>query len=238
MKILILSIAISASALMVDAQNVEHLLLGGWKFQKGAQSGAENPNFDDSKWQSVTIPHDWAISGPFDKEIDKQVVAIEQNGELEATESLPWIGEGWYRNSIEIPDGYSHAELIFDGAMAEPKVYVEGKFAGYWAYGYTTFALDITPYLPQNGGKITPGKYSVAVHLKNREESNRWYPGAGLYRPVRLSLSQDVAVKTFGIFARTTGIEGINSDGTSAKSARITVNHTDFYSQQSQTLVA
>ena len=159
---------------MADAQNVEQLLLGGWKFQKGAQSGAENPNFDDSKWQSVTIPHDWAISGPFDKEIDKQVVAIEQNGELEATEktgrtgSLPWIGEGWYRNSIEIPDGYSHAELIFDGAMAEPKVYVEGKFAGYWAYGYTTFALDITPYLPKNGGKITPGKYSVAVHLKNR----------------------------------------------------------------------
>mgnify|MGYP002523626078 CR=1 FL=1 len=100
---------------------------------------------------------------------------------------------------------------------------MEGKFAGYWAYGYTTFALDITPYLPKNGGKITPGKYSVAVHLKNREESNRWYPGAGLYRPVRLSLSQDVAVKTFGIFARTTGIEGINSDGTSAQSARITV---------------
>ncbi|MBO7567894.1 MAG: beta-galactosidase, partial [Bacteroidales bacterium] len=68
------------------SQSTEQLLLGGWKFQKGAQSGAENPNFDDSKWQSVTIPHDWAISGPFDKEIDKQVVAIEQNGELEATE--------------------------------------------------------------------------------------------------------------------------------------------------------
>jgi len=216
-------------AMNVSAQSTEQLLLGGWKFQKGAQSGAETPNFNDSKWQSVTIPHDWAISGPFDKEIDKQVVAIEQNGELEATEktgrtgSLPWIGEGWYRRSIEIPDGYSHAELIFDGAMAEPKVYVEGKFAGYWAYGYTTFALDITPYLPKNGGKITPGKYSVAVHLKNRDESHRWYPGAGLYRPVRLSLSQDVAVKTFGIFARTTGIEGINSDGTSAQSARITV---------------
>jgi len=228
-KILLLQLIMILGVATLNAQSEEHLLLDGWRFHKGGAANADNVDFDDSKWQSVTIPHDWAISGPFDKEIDKQVVAIEQNGEREANEktgrtgSLPWIGEGWYRRTIEIPDGFSHAELIFDGAMSEPRVYVEGKFAGYWAYGYTTFALDITPYLPKNGGKITPGKYSVAVHLQNREESHRWYPGAGLYRPVRLSLSQDVAVKTFGIFARTTGIEGINSDGTSAKSARITV---------------
>ena len=229
MKRLFFTIALCAMAWMAEAQSVEHLLLGGWKFTKCDVSGAEKPDFNDSKWQDVTIPHDWAISGPFDKDIDKQVVAITQNGEREATEktgrtgSLPWIGEGWYRTTINIPDNYRHAELIFDGAMSEPKVYVEGKFAGSWAYGYTTFALDITPYLPKNNGKIAQGKYSVAVHLKNREESNRWYPGAGLYRPVRLALSQDVAVKTFGIFARTTAIENINSNGTSAKSARITI---------------
>ena len=68
------------------AQSQEQLLLSGWRFQKGAVAGAEATNFDDTRWQQVTIPHDWAISGPFDKEIDKQVVRIEQNGEKEATE--------------------------------------------------------------------------------------------------------------------------------------------------------
>ena len=215
---------------MLHAQtSTEQLLLGGWKFYKGNANGAERADFDDSSWQDVTIPHDWAISGPFDKDIDKQVVAIEQNGERKATEktgrtgSLPWIGEGWYRTTINVPDNYSHAELIFDGAMSEPKVYVEGKFAGYWAYGYNIFAIDITPYLPKDNEKITPGKYAVAVHLNNMEESSRWYPGAGLYRPVRLRLSQDVATRTFGIFARTTRLSDINLNGTLSKMANVTI---------------
>lgn len=229
-KILLFQSIMVLTTASLLAQSEERLLLGGWKFEKGSHEGAQNPGFDDSKWQDVTIPHDWAISGPFDKDIDKQVVAIIQNGERTATEktgrtgSLPWIGEGWYRNRIVIPDGFSHAELIFDGAMSEPTVYIEGQKVGFWAYGYTTFSLDITPFLPHQDGNIVQGEYSLAVHLLNREESNRWYPGAGLYRPVRLALSQDVAVKTFGIFARTTGIEGINADGTQAQSARITVS--------------
>ena len=223
-KLLLMAAVAALSAMNVNAQSTEQLLLGGWKFQKGAQSGAQNSNFDDSKWQNVTIPHDWAISGPFDKEIDKQVVAIVQNGEQEATEktgrsgSLPWLGEGWYRTSLSIPDKYSHAELIFDGAMSEPTVYVEGKLAGYWAYGYNTFAIDITPYLPKTGdGKIAKGRYALAVHIKNVEESSRWYPGAGLYRPVRLSLSQNAAIETWGIFARTTALSADN------QAARVTV---------------
>ena len=213
------------------AQCEERLLLGGWKFQKGAISGAEDPLFNDSKWQSVTIPHDWAIFGPFEKEIDMQVVAIEQNGELEATEktgrtgSLPWIGEGWYRKNLSIPGGYCHAELIFDGAMAEPTIYIDGKKAGFWAYGYNTFSIDITPYLPKtSNGTIVQGEHQLAVHLHNIEESARWYPGAGLYRPVRLILAQDARIKTWGIFARTTNIIGASSDGQSASEARLTLS--------------
>ena len=123
MKKLFSSIFFAAAALTAVAQSQESLLLENWRFQLGAVNGAESATFDDSKWQNVTIPHDWAIFGPFDKEIDKQVVAIVQNGEQEATEktgrsgSLPWIGEGWYRTSITIPEGYRYAELIFDGAM-------------------------------------------------------------------------------------------------------------------------
>lgn len=198
--------------------------MDGWRFQKGENKGAEASVYDDSKWEQVSIPHDWAIAGPFDKDIDKQVVAIEQNGEEEATEktgrsgSLPWIGEGWYRTSFTTPEGYSHFSLIFDGAMAEPRVYVNGKEAGFWAYGYNTFEIDITPYLNNVGESNT-----IAVHLQNVEESSRWYPGAGLFRPVRLEMAQEIGIKTWGIFAKTTQIEGISNNGTTAEMARILV---------------
>lgn len=222
--------------LMLNAQGTtsyERLLLDGWRFQKGAAEGAQKPDFDDSGWQQIRIPHDWAISGPFEKEIDMQVVAIEQNGERTATEktgrtgSLPWLGEGWYRTQIEIPEGYSHAEIQFDGAMSEPTVYLDGEEIGYWANGYSTFALDITGSLPRDRsaeGRIMPGTHTLAVHLNNVEESSRWYPGAGLYRPVRLLLSQSIGIRTWGTFARTTAISGIDAEGKTAAEARIAVS--------------
>ena len=204
----------------------EVLLLSGWRFHKGAASGAEASAYDDSRWQEVTIPHDWAISGPFDKDIDKQVVAIEQNGEKDATEktgrsgALPWIGEGWYRTVIDVPAGYAHAELQLDGAMAEPRVYIDGTEVGYWAYGYNTFVIDVSKAVGGDKG----GRHTLAIHLQNVEESSRWYPGAGLYRPVRLLLSQDAGFRTHGIFARTTRLDGINANGTTAEEALLTVN--------------
>lgn len=233
-KCIISALLIAATAAAsLNAQSREQLLLSGWRFEMGASEGAENIDFDDTKWEQVTIPHDWAIRGPFDKDIDKQVVRIEQNGEKEATEktgrsgSLPWIGEGWYRTTFEIPDGYSHAELIFDGAMSEPHVYVDGQDVGYWAYGYNTFRLDITQFLPRNRsveGGLMPGEHTLAVHLQNIEESSRWYPGAGLYRPVRLALSQSIGLKTWGTFARTTMLRGVSKDHSTADEARLTVS--------------
>ena len=200
MKNLFSTLFLTVATMTAMAQSQQTLLLENWKFQKGAANGAEAAVFDDSKWQNVSIPHDWAIAGPFDKDIDKQVVAIVQNGEQEATEktgrsgSLPWIGEGWYRTNITVPEGYRYAELIFDGAMAEPHVWVNGKDVGYWAYGYNVFSLDITEAI-ENG---KPGTYPVAVHLENIEESSRWYPGAGLYRNVHLVLNEKVHVPVWG----------------------------------------
>ncbi|MBQ0046324.1 MAG: DUF4982 domain-containing protein [Prevotellaceae bacterium] len=161
-------------------------------------------DFNDSKWQKVSVPHDWAISGPFDKEIDKQTVAIEQNGEKEASEktgrsgSLPWIGEGWYRTTFTVEKGCSRAILNFDGAMAEPIVYVNGRVAGQWKYGYNAFNIDITPYIHTDGSANT-----LAVHLQNLEESSRWYPGAGLYRPVTLIQTQKHAIEQWSVAANT-----------------------------------
>ncbi|MCR5313283.1 MAG: beta-galactosidase, partial [Bacteroidaceae bacterium] len=156
-----IGIAVLASfSLNSHAQRKEMLLNQGWKFTRADNMETTAPSqvgFDDRKWQTVTVPHDWAIAGPFDKEVDKQVVAIVQNGEKEASEktgrsgSLPWIGAGWYRTTFTVEKGYTRAILNFDGAMAEPEVYVNGKKAGEWKYGYNTFNVDVTPFINKDG---------------------------------------------------------------------------------------
>ena len=189
-KLLFLSL-ITASICFAQSRR-EIILSEGWQFSR-----------DKAQWENVIVPHDWAISGPFDKKWDIQTVAIVQNGEKTATEktgrsgALPWIGEGYYKLTFHIPEGYKHAELIFDGAMAEPTVSINGKKAGYWAYGYNAFRIDATPYL-------TSGNNQLEVSLNNLEESSRWYPGAGIYRPVRLVLTGDARFETWRTFAHTT----------------------------------
>lgn len=189
-KALLLALSLAATA---TAQRHETVLGEGWQFSR-----------DKAQWESVRIPHDWAISGPFDKKWDLQTVAIEQNGEKEKTEksgrsgALPWIGKGHYKTTIHIPAGFKHAELVFDGAMSEPTVSVNGRRAGYWAYGYNAFKTDITPY-------VKAGDNTVEVDLNNVEESSRWYPGGGIYRPVTLIVTKDEArFETFETFAYTT----------------------------------
>lgn len=188
-KLLLFALSMAATA---TAQRHEVTLTDGWTFSR-----------DKAQWENVTIPHDWAISGPFDKKWDLQVVAIEQNGEKEKTEksgrsgALPWIGEGHYRTTVSIPADCRHAELVFDGAMSEPTVSVNGQRAGYWTYGYNAFNVDITPYMKA-------GDNLVEVDLNNVEESSRWYPGGGIYRPVKLITTGDARFETFETFAYTT----------------------------------
>jgi len=184
-------------ALSSAAQRREKLVLSeGWQF-----------SHDGIEWQSVTVPHDWAITGPFDKKWDLQVVAIEQNGEKQASEksgrsgALPWIGEGIYRMNCKVEKSWGHAELVFDGAMSEPAVFINGKKAGEWAYGYNTFRIDATPFLNFGGADNL-----IEVRLKNIEESSRWYPGAGLYRPVVLELSDAIHIDEWETFARTSSL--------------------------------
>ena len=182
-------------------------LSDGWQFSHDRQA-----------WQSVRVPHDWAIAGPFDKKWDLQRVAIVQNGEKEATEksgrsgALPWIGEGYYKRIFSIPSDFiGHIELLFDGAMAEPTVTVNGQKAGYWAYGYNSFRVDITPF-------VHPGENLLEVSLKNMEESSRWYPGAGIFRPVRLILTDKCHIDDWSLVVRSAdtnknGLLAVEVDG-------------------------
>jgi beta-galactosidase len=200
-KAVFFTVIIFFTSICIHAQErITIELNNGWKFSKGNTEKVFENNFNDSKWQTVTVPHDWAIYGPFDKEIDKQTTAIEQNGEKVATEktgrtgALPYIGEAWYRNQFSVPnfDKNKKVMLLFEGAMSEPKVFVNGKKAGEWNYGYNYFYLDITDYIAANG------KNSLAVHLSNLGSSSRWYPGAGLYRKVKLIVKNKESIDQWG----------------------------------------
>ena len=225
----LLCISVIATSLTATAQRKETILRDGWKFSRGEHLDTIAPAqqaYNDKNWQTVQAPHDWAIAGPFDKEIDKQVVAIEQNGETEATEktgrsgSLPWIGSGWYRTTFAVEKNCPRAILNFDGAMAEPVVYVNGKKAGEWKYGYNAFNVDITPYIHKDGSLNT-----LAVHLQNMEESSRWYPGAGLYRPVTLITTGCCAIDEWGINVETKSLDSKAKTATIELSASIVGNN-------------
>lgn len=185
-------------ALNLHAQRSEYLLEKGWKFTKGEVSNAEMPAFNDAKWETVDIPHDWAIFGPFDKNNDLQNVAVTQNFETQAslktgrTGGLPYVGIGWYRTTFHSTPG-KQTTLNFDGAMSEARVFVNGKEACFWPCGYNSFYCDVTSLVNEDGKNNT-----LAVRLENRPQSSRWYPGAGLYRNVHVVTTEKIHVPVWG----------------------------------------
>lgn len=185
-----LMIAAAASAQVKRTETI----LKDWEFRKGHDiESAEG-------WEKVTVPHDWAIYGPFDRSNDLQTVAVVQNGEKTATEKtgrtggLPYVGKGSYRRSLDISqdalDGRRHI-LFFDGAMSEARIHVNGENVCFWPYGYNSFWCDITSLLKEGENQLT-------VLLENRPLSSRWYPGAGLYRKVRHITLPAVHVPVWG----------------------------------------
>ncbi|KAF2516645.1 DUF4982 domain-containing protein [Flavobacterium foetidum] len=209
MKLIIRSILCSSllffSSGKMMSQSTTVVLKDNWRFSKEVKEDAFSVDFNTSKWEKVCVPHDWAIYGPFDKEWDKQVSAIEQNGEKIPTEktgrtgSLPHIGTGWYRNTFSIPQFKKgkKALLIFEGAMSEPQVYLNGKKIGEWGYGYSYFYIDITNDLKADAENL------LAVKLTNLPFSSRWYPGAGLYRNVSIVIKEEDSFKQWGTFITT-----------------------------------
>ncbi|ARN77256.1 beta-galactosidase [Nonlabens spongiae] len=193
----------------IKAQSREVITLKkDWKFIKGEHPQAFQVDFDDSSWQEVSVPHDWAIYGPFNKEVDKQVVAITQNGEKVATEktgrtgALPYIGTGWYRTQFTIDDFDASKKVLlqFEGAMSEPEIFLNGKKVGEWKYGYAYFYFDVTDY-------INPDlENTLAIKLTNVGKSSRWYPGAGLYRNVNVIVKNKSSFDHWSTFITTPSI--------------------------------
>lgn len=182
----------------VSAQRSQTTMEMGWRFSLGEKDNAHLVDYDDSAWETVTVPHDWAIYGPFDVNNDLQNVAVTQNFEKKAslktgrTGGLPYVGAGWYRRHFDAPSG-KKVELLFEGAMSEARVYVNGKEVCFRPYGYSSFHCDVTSFLNADGKDNV-----LAVSLVNRPQSSRWYPGAGLYRHVHLICTEPVHVPVWG----------------------------------------
>ena len=140
------------------------------------------PGFDDSGWGQIDLPHDWAIEGPFKQEYPGD------------TGKLAYWGVGWYRRHLDVPasDQGRQIYLDVDGAMSYSTVWLNGQFVGGWPYGYSSYRLDLTPFVKFGGDNV------LAIRLDNPAESSRWYPGGGIYRNVWLVKTAPIHVAHWG----------------------------------------
>ena len=213
----------------------QQTLQKGWKFSREDNPEFSETAYNDAHWQSVTVPHDWAIYGPFDMENDIQRTAIKQDGQKAAIEhtgrtgGLPFVGVGWYRTTFDVSTLTNDKEVFvqFDGAMSNPEVYINGQKAGEWHNGYNTFFLNITPYVKAKNN-------TLAVRLNNLTQMSRWYPGAGLYRNVHIITKNKTHIPIWGIQITTPEVTNnfakvvVNTEFVAAKKEAITAETTIF----------
>ncbi|KKD09305.1 glycoside hydrolase family 2 TIM barrel-domain containing protein [Streptomyces sp. WM6386] len=195
------SAALAAEAAAQGASGRSTVALrDGWRFAlvnpggitdpTGAYAGAADPDYDDSGWRQVAVPHDWSI----------ELAPTTQNGTTSGTGFFPG-GLGWYRLAFTLPPAYAGKRISveFDGVYMDAYVYCNGTEAGRHPYGYTGFAFDVTDLLHTDGST----ENVIAVKVQNRLPSSRWYSGSGIYREARLVVTEPVRVKRWGTYVTT-----------------------------------
>ncbi|RPI02679.1 MAG: DUF4982 domain-containing protein [Ignavibacteriae bacterium] len=195
--ILVLNFSFAASAAEGGRRESRDSFNTGWLFSryglmpdgstKQEPRFPESDQFNDAGWRKRTLPHDWGIEGPFRMELPS------------STGKLPWAGIGWYRKHFQISksDNGKRFFIDFDGAMSHTKVWLNGHSLGEWPYGYSSFRLELTPFIRFNKENI------LAVRLENPDNSSRWYPGGGIYRNVWLVKTAPVHIAHWGVFVST-----------------------------------
>ncbi|MCX7985100.1 MAG: DUF4982 domain-containing protein [Bacteroidetes bacterium] len=159
-----------------------------WQFVLGDTSG--NVPSNSARWQVVNLPHDWSIEGPFRKEHP----ATPGGGALPG-------GIGWYKKIFRVPEKWKTKKvwIEFDGVYRNPEVWVNDMFVGRWRYGYTSFRFELTKYV-----RYEPEDNRILVKVDNSKQPNsRWYSGSGIYRNVRLVVTEKVYVEPWGVFITT-----------------------------------
>ncbi|MBN1181524.1 MAG: DUF4982 domain-containing protein [Bacteroidales bacterium] len=152
------------------------------------------PDYNDTSWEVVNLPHDWAVKGPFQTGWDSEVGG--------GMGRLPVNGVAWYRKKIDIPlsDTGKCIFLDIDGAMSYAIVWLNGNLVGGWPYGYASWRLDLTPFIKYGE------KNQLAIRLDNPNNSARWYPGGGIYRNVWLVKTNPVHIGQWGTFISTSDV--------------------------------
>jgi beta-galactosidase len=168
-----------------------------WKFSRGDFPSAHVPDFSDSGWQAVSLPHDWSIEGPF----------RENDTSSDCGGYLP-TGIGWYRKRFRVPESYRDKKLTieFDGVYQNSEVWVNGRSLGKRPYGYVPFFYDVTPHIHFARENV------IAVRADNSHQTNcRWYSGSGIYRHTWLLATNDVHVAPWGTFVSTPQVSNDNA---------------------------
>jgi beta-galactosidase len=182
------------STLNLYAQNVKEtsrIVLNfdsDWRFLKGDAAGAENSSFDDSQWRNLNVPHDWSIEGPYDK----------TNPTSRGGGYLP-AGIGWYRKKFTVSEAGSKQKVFieFDGVMANSDVWINGFHLGKRPYGYSSFSYDLSGHLKSGKGESN----ILSVRADNTTQpASRYYAGAGIYRHVRLVITNQVYFEQWGVY--------------------------------------
>lgn len=157
-------------------------------------------NFDDSLWENIHLPHDWAIKGPFQKGWNSEVGG--------GMGRLPVNGVAWYRKKLAIPESDKGQSIFLDidGAMSYAMVWLNGNLVGGWPYGYNSFRLNLTPFVRFGS------ENQLAIRIDNPNHSARWYPGAGLYRNVWLVKTSPVHVGQWGTYLTTPTISAQSAE--------------------------
>lgn len=206
MRKLIIIVGLLQACFCAQAQDRNVLLLDtGWRFINNNINESTLTDINDAAWQKVTVPHDWAVVQNFDMNIDKQKVQVVEDGEKTTqlrtgrTGALPCFGIGWYRKVLPISkaDIGKRIFIEFDGAMSRSKVYLNGKYIGEWPYGYSSFSFELSTFIQFDNENV------ISVKLESKPESSRWYPGAGIYRNVRLVKTSPAHIAQWGTFITT-----------------------------------
>jgi beta-galactosidase len=169
-----------------------------WRFHLGDVNGAQLPNFDDSQWRILDLPHDWSIEGEFS----------EKNPATPDGGALPG-GIGWYRKSFRVPASAQGKSVFieFDGVYRNSEVWINGQYLGRRPYGYSSFEYDLSPYLRLGG------ENALAVRVDNSQQPNsRWYSGSGIYRNVWLTTVNQVFVNHWGTYVTTPQVNVNSAD--------------------------
>jgi len=159
----------------------------GWQFSRGEIPGAKDADCRYTGWKTVRVPHDYAVEGPYDPDHDRGNTMVNADGfpvsnnSSGRTGALPLSGTAWYRLNFNVKPEWAGKEisLEFDGVMSHSVIYINGEQAGQNIYGYTSFRVDVTD-------AVKVGENLLAVRVEQLQWESRWYPGAGIYRNVRL----------------------------------------------------